>query len=399
MADVKARLRKLAWLYRLSARLKCWQTKRSYRATLIRYTNMPLRYSDTPLTKLCLAEGRKTHRRPRVFFMGTDEQQDKSGFVQALQRVADVEAFTREDGAWGQNDPAAYEVRRLRNTRRLWELVSELSARGWIPDLLITQTWGFLVEPEMFSRIRNAFGTVIINIAMDDRHQYWGSRVNGGWDGTFPLTPHLDLTLTAAPEAVDWYQKEGGAALFSPEASDPGIFHPMPELPKVHDVCFVGGRYGIREKIVNSLRRAGIRVTAYGSGWEGGRLETNDVPRLFAQSKIVLGIGTIGHCEDFYALKMRDFDGPMSGSLYLTHDNPDLRLVYKVGDEIVTYRSIDDCIKKAKWFLAHADERERIAQAGRARASVDHTWDKRFNDLFAALRTGLTSPSFPLQSQ
>jgi len=89
---------------------------------------MTLRNTDVPLANLRRASCHEAHRRPRVFFMGTDEQQDKSGFIQALQRVADVEVFTREDGAWGQNDPAAYEVRRTRNTRRLWELVSELSA-------------------------------------------------------------------------------------------------------------------------------------------------------------------------------------------------------------------------------------------------------------------------------
>lgn len=388
MADVKARLRKLAWLYRINARLKCWQTKRSYRATLKRYAGMTLRSSDAPLTNLRQAEGSEVNRRLHVFFMGTDEQQDKSGFVQALQRVADVEVFTREDGAWGQNDPAAYDVRRARNTRRLWELVSEFSARGWIPDLLLTQTWGCLVQPEMFSRIRNAFGTVIINIAMDDRHQYWGSRVNGEWDGTFPLIPHLDLTLTAAPEAVDWYRKEGGAALFFPEASDPGVFHPMPDLPKVHDVSFVGSRYGIREKVVTALREAGIRVTAYGSGWDNGRISTEEVPRLFAQSKIVLGVSAIGHCPDFVGLKLRDFDAPMSGSCYLTQHNDDLQGLYDIGREIDTYRSVAECVERASYLLSHDSGREAIAAVGRERALRDHTWDVRLRALWAHLGMG-----------
>src|SRR5262249_32633673 len=106
--------------------------------------------------------------------------------------------------------------------------------------------------------------------------------------------------------------------------------------------------------------------------------------------KIVLGVGTIGYCEDFYALKMRDFDGPMSGSCYVTHDSPDLRLVYKVGEELVTYRSVDDCVEKVRWYLSHEDERERVARAGRARALADHTWEHRFKELFDTLRNGLS---------
>lgn len=382
MGNLKARVRKLTWLYRANARLKCWLTKRSYRATFKRYAGMTLRSSEATLAKLHHAAWHEEHRRPRVFFMGTDEQQDKSGFVQALQRVADVEAFTREDGAWGQNDPVAYEIRRVRNTQRLWALISGLAARGWIPDLLLMQTWGCLVEPEMFSRIRQNFGTVIVNIAMDDRHQYWGQRVNGEWDGTFSLIPHIDLTLTAAPEAVDWYRKEGGAALFFPEASDPEIFYPMPELAKIHDVSFVGSRYGIREKVVAALQHAGIQVTACGSGWDNGRIATEDVPRLFAQSKIVLGVSAIGHCPDFVGLKLRDFDAPMSGSCYLTQHNDDLLGLYDIGHEIDTYRSVTECVERVHYLLAHDAEREAIAAAGRARAVRDHTWDARLRELW-----------------
>jgi spore maturation protein CgeB len=84
---------------------------------------------------------------------------------------------------------------------------------------------------------------------------------------------------------------------------------------------------------------------------------------------------------------MRDFDGPMSGSCYVTHDNPDLRMVYKVGEEVVTYRSIDDCIDKVRWYLSHEDEREHVAGLGRARALAEHTWDKRFGGLFEFLKT------------
>jgi len=385
MNGVKIHLRKLAWLYHINARFKCWQTKRSYRATLKHYAGMAPRSSEAPLAGLRQAGWHEAHRRPRAFFMGTDEQQDKSGFVQALQRVADVEVYTREDGAWGQNDPSTYGMRRTCNSQRLWVLVSELSARGWIPDLLITQTWGCLVEPEVFSRIRKAFGTLIVNIAMDDRHQYWGHRVNGEWDGTFPLISHLDLTLTATPEAVDWYRKEGGAALYFPEASDPNIFYPMPELPKVHDVSFVGSRYGIREKVVTALRTAGIQVNAYGSGWDNGRIATEDVPQLFAQSKIALGVSAIGHCPDFVGLKLRDFDAPMSGSCYLTQDNADLHGLYDIGREIDTYHSVAECVERVRYLLAHDAEREAIAAAGRARAVRDHTWDVRLRAMWAHL--------------
>jgi spore maturation protein CgeB len=392
MQLLKYCMKRIVWATHLNEKWKSAALKREYAQTQEYYSRRVIKAEGS-------SRGVVVTPPLNIFYLGTDEMQDRSGILQALSKLSTLAHFTREDGCYGQNYPGSEAKRRRTNSIRLIDLFREFSSQGKTPDVLIGQTWAGYIDPKVFDNLREWYGTFVINIGMDDRHQYWGKKVDGEWWGTRGLIPHIDLALTAAPECVEWYQKEGCPALFFPEGSDPEIFHPMPELPKVHDVCFVGGRYGIREKIVNSLRRAGIRVTAYGAGWEGGRLDTNDVPRLFAQSNIVLGIGTIGHCDDFYALKMRDFDGPMSGSLYLTHDNPDLSLVYKIGHEIATYRSIDDCIEKTKWFLAHDDERERIAQAGRARAFADHTWDKRFTDLFEVLRSGLTPHHLPLQPQ
>ena len=401
--SLKAFGRQINWVRALNGQYKSAKLKQEYARTISYYSGRRQTIAD--LRAALVGRVRATsplfvqRGSPRLFFLGTDELQDRSGIMQALDRLAELIYFTRSDGSYGQNFPGSDEERRGTNSDRLLALLRDLAATGRTPDILLAQTWAGYVNPKVLGEIRDEYGTLIINIAMDDRHQYWGRKVNGEWRGTYGLIPYLDLALTAAPECVEWYQKEGCPALFFPEASDPDIFHPMPELPKLHEVCFVGSRYGIREKIVTGLRKAGVQVAAYGAGWEGGRLDTQDVPRLFAQSKIVLGVGTIGYCEDFYALKMRDFDGPMSGSCYVTHDNPDLRLVYKVGEEVVTYRSVGDCIEKVRWYLSHEDERERVAQAGRERALIGHTWEKRFNDLFDVLRKGLNQLGRGLQAQ
>ncbi len=387
--NLKSKLKRFGWLNELNVRYKSAAVKRAYKATVARYAAMPPSRSFPDLIRDRLADGKfnaESGRPLRIFFLGTDEQQDRSGILQALAKISELTYFTRADGSYGQNDPAPPLLRRRANTERLWSMVKEQADQGKPPDMLIAQTWACLIESDVFSRICDAYGAYIINISMDDRHQYWGEKTSGEWGGTFPLIPHIDLALTAAPECVDWYMKEGCPALFFPEASDPEIFHPMPELPKIYDVCFVGGRYGIREQIVVALRNAGINVAAFGSGWEAGRIDTESVPKLFAQSRIILGVGTIGHCSDFYALKMRDFDAPMSGSMYLTHDNFDLNTLFAVGDEIVTYRSIEDCVKKTRYYLDHEVEREAIASAGCQRAVAEHTWEHRFGILINALK-------------
>lgn len=386
---IKTHLKKIPWLYNLNAILKSRATKKQYQKTLAYYAAKKQSRSFDELLAKRLGDRsnklKKLKRSPNILFLGTDEMQDRSGTIQALEKMGNLTYFTQADGSYGQNYTGPLKDRARANGIRLWEMVQQLSAGGNPPDILIAQTWGSLIDGPVLSKIRNAYGTVIINISMDDRHQYRGAKINGSWSGTAALIPHIDLALTTAPECTEWYMKEDCPALFFPEASDPDIFYPMPELAKTHDICFVGGCYGIRKKIVKAIEASGVKVAAYGNGWKNGRIAIEEVPKLFVQSRIVLGIGTIGYCTDFYSLKMRDFDVPMSGSLYLTHHNSDLENLFVIGKEIETYRTPKECVEKVVYYLSHPDEAEAIARAGRLRAEKEHTLEKRFNELFEIL--------------
>ena len=386
---IKTYLKKMPWFYNLNARIKSRTTKKQYLKMVAYYASKKEIGSFKVLLSNRLGDRleklRRLDRPPNILFLGTDEMQDRSGTIQALERMGNLTYFTQADKSYGQNYPGPLKERARANSKRLLEMVQQLSAEGNPPDILIAQTWGSLIDGAVLSKIRNDYGTVIINIAMDDRHQYRGVKINSTWSGTSALIPHIDLALTAAPECVAWYLKEGCPALFFPEASDPDIFYPMPELPKTHDVCFVGGCYGIRKKIVEAIEIRGIKVAAYGNGWPNGRIAIEKVPELFAQSRIILGIGTIGHCTDFYSLKMRDFDAPMSGSFYLTHYNPDLENLFVIGKEIETYRTPKECAEEVVYYLNHPEKAEAIGRAGRLLAEREHTSERRFSGLLEFL--------------
>lgn len=389
---LKQGLKRIPQVRRLNALWKAWQTKLEYRATVDHYKEKLAPGSFDEMLEHHPGE-RLRRLRSRagplnVFFLGTDEFQDRAGILQALETFGNLRYFTKEDGDYGQNPRAGQPCssERSSNSARLASLLENLAREGRVPDILLGQMWASLVDLNVLRRLQKQYGLFVVNICMDDRHAYHLHRPSG----THAMIPAIDLAATTAPESVDWYLKEGCPAVFFPEASHPGIFQLQPGLPKEHDVSFVGGCYGIRETVVQALRNAGVRVSAYGQGWELGRLPTEQVPRLFAQSKIILGVGTIGHCEDFYSLKVRDFDAPMSGSFYLTHANPDLAGLYRLGEEIETYSSVEECVRKTLYFLAREDERERIARRGYERARLDHTWEKRFRSLFELILPGHT---------
>lgn len=248
------------------------------------------------------------------------------------------------------------------------------------PDILIGQMSGWFMEPSTLQRLR-AMGIPLINYSWDDTVGFYGKKITGVWSGPAALASTVDLNLTSSKKSCLKYEAEGGRSFFWPEAANPKIHRPY-EVPFEYDVSFVGGRYGYRPLLIGFLRRHGVNVVAFGPGWKGGVLPTNEVVALFSRSRINLGFGGIGHMVKVQHLKGRDFEIPMSGGLYLTSYNPELEECYEIGKEIVCYRDKWDCLEKIRHLLKNPDQAKAIREAGRRRALHDHTWEQRFTQLF-----------------
>ena len=127
-----------------------------------------------------------------------------------------------------------------------------------------------------------------------------------------------------------------------------------------------------------------INVKAYGSGWESGRLPINDTNKFYNQCKIVLGISTILGCNNFVSMKLRDFDVPMSGSVYITNYNEDTAKIFQDNTEACYYNNIDDCIEKVLNLLSDENKLEEIRQNTLVKA-LDNTYEKRVKELLNTL--------------
>jgi len=88
-------------------------------------------------------------------------------------------------------------------------------------------------------------------------------------------------------------------------------------------------------------------------------------------------------------VRLRDFEAPMCRVCYLTGHTEEIAQFYEIGAEIDTYRSEPELIDKVRFYLAHPETAEKMREAGYRRALRDHTWVRRFEELFA--RTGLQS--------
>lgn len=385
-------------LYRINAKLKGYELKRDLAKLAQDYeskaTASGFRYDAAKVVGDFKCRHR--HYRPdfapvplgalRVFWVGANQSQDESGFLQALHRLCKVTVFQNVEGKYGFwygnfSTPFA-EIRRA-NDEALLKQIGRTHAEGGI-DLLIGQMWAGQISKEALSKVQ-AMGVPVINIAMDDRLPiHWSSQA-GVRLGSVGLGPGIDLALTTSSETCLWYGVEGYPALFWPLASDPGLFTPADGAVRDIDVLFIGNRYGVRGEIVACLERNGIEVDCYGHGWPNGYVNAEQNAALSKRARIILGVGTVGHCPDVFTLKLRDFDALMTGALYVTHRNPDLCSIFTESEEMECYESPQEAAEKIRYYLDHPVERERIGRLGQQKAIAQHNWDERLGSAFRLL--------------
>lgn len=89
-----------------------------------------------------------------------------------------------------------------------------------------------------------------------------------------------------------------------------------------------------------------------------------------------------------YKIHLRTFEIPMCGGLQISHYTKELAEYFEDEKEIVLYKSNEELISKSKFYLDPKNETlvKRMKQAARERAESDHTWIKRFNNIFDKMK-------------
>lgn len=102
----------------------------------------------------------------------------------------------------------------------------------------------------------------------------------------------------------------------------------------------------------------------------------------------------IAELRDTYVLKqpipkihLRAFEIPMCGGLQFTSYNEEIARYFEEDKGIVLYRSTEEMIDKAKFYLDDKNSQlvRNMKLAARKRAENEHTWTNRFNNIFNCL--------------
>jgi hypothetical protein len=220
-----------------------------------------------------------------------------------------------------------------------------------------------------------------------------------------------DLLLSAFPHFVERFRAEGIAAEVLPIGFHAAVLDRLaaagvdasPGSPRPHGVSFVGGLdpavHVLRVPLLERLaREIEIDVWGYGSGAlpsgspvldrYRGEAWGLDMYRVFADSRIVINVHE--DVAEGKATNMRLYEATGSGALLMTENYENLPELFEPGREVVAYDGPDDLVQKVRHYLAHDDERERIAAAGQARTLADHTYAERVRRLEPMLEAAVS---------
>ncbi|MEO7717537.1 MAG: glycosyltransferase [Capsulimonas sp.] len=270
-----------------------------------------------------------------------------------------------------------------RHESNFFEKVLEAQIRDYRPDVLYVHDINAMSD-EFIHRMRDHVRFIAGQTAffLVDGRTYSG----------------FDLMLTSFPHYVDRFRANGIASEYFRLGFEPAVLDRLPPVTSHYDVTFAGGltrAHKERTKLLEAVAsRCAIDVWGYGVATldrnsplrarHHGPAWALDMYQVLHQSRITLN----QHVEasEGYANNMRLYEATGVGALLITDAKNNLNDMFSVGNEVIAYHSIDECVEAVEYYLQHENERAEIAHRGQARTLKEHTYRHRMEELSEILQ-------------
>jgi hypothetical protein len=147
--------------------------------------------------------------------------------------------------------------------------------------------------------------------------------------------------------------------------------------------------YGLSDRALRleRLYREFPQAVLRGKGWPGGYLSEAELLGLYRQARIGWNLhNSIG------PVNSRTMMLPAFGVMQICDCRDNLGKVFNLGKEVIGFETMDECIDATRYYLAHEDERRRIAIAGWQRVLADYTEEKWWHRLLNYIAPHLPKP-------
>jgi spore maturation protein CgeB len=220
------------------------------------------------------------------------------------------------------------------------------------------------------------------------------------------VAPYYDFIFTIQKgECIEAIKKAGCQNVhYLPMGCDPGIHRPLVLSQEEKNrwgspISFVGAGYHNRCQMFASLASHPFKI--WGTEWptcrpftdmvqeQGRRLTPEEYVMIFNSTEINLNLHSSSERDgvDPYGdfINPRTFELAACGAFQLADRRTLMPEVFEEDKEIVLFSDINEMKDKIHYYLAHPEERIRIAEAGRRRALAEHTYAHRVKSMMSII--------------
>jgi hypothetical protein len=269
----------------------------------------------------------------------------------------------------------------------LWgQDVLEQQIKQYRPDVLLIQVVDGL-NPEFLRRIKSYVGLIV------GQHAAMG----------LPEADYsaYELVLTSFPPTIEFFRSRGVNA----QLLRLGFETELTALAAAHrdvPVSFVGSFLQIHQPRTQMLEYLAsiVPLKVWGAPPGGGfgssplaacyqgEAYGQDMYKILGRSRIALN-----HHGDIapFANNLRLYEATGMGALLITDWKENLHEMFEPGQEVIAYRSREECAEFIRYYLDHEADRAAIAAAGQQRTLREHTDRQRMQQLLDKLQPMLHS--------
>ena len=204
------------------------------------------------------------------------------------------------------------------------------------------------------------------------------------------LARECDFASAQSQETLDFFMNNGvkdGHLIL--EGVDMEMFEEHPDEEKSIDVLFWGSAAPERVLVLRELKKAGINLAVYGSGWppdlsHNYPLYNENLAKTIGMSKIVLNISRSNAFSD------RVLTAMACGGFVISTEIPEIRKWFKNKEDLVLYCNTEHLVRLVNRYLdpANKEEYERIRKTGQNAVRNAFSWEMQMTKLLGVVNIG-----------
>jgi spore maturation protein CgeB len=309
-------------------------------------------------------------------------------------QVATVECDKFADGFFSLKDLTRNKENASALSNQFMNLMGEtVAARAsdFQPDLILALAQAPLT-PHAIERLKVLNVPIAFWFVEDFRTLPYWKEVAGSYDHFFTIQQG---------EIFDQLKSQGAKSVYYlPQGCFPDAHRPLAMSTDERqtygaDLVFMGAAYYNRKQTFPQLLEHDFKI--WGTDWdlqspighkvqnENRRVSTEESVKIYNAAKIQLNLHSSTYHEgvnsegDF--VNPRTFEIAACGGFQLVDERSELNDMFRAGEEIITFTSVEDLKEKISYYLVNDEERQVIAQKGRERVLREHSLECRMTEL------------------